>query len=175
MCGVTARELRIERDDLSSAEVRGLLADHLEEMYAASPAESVQALDLEALRAPTIAFWTAWGSEAGGDELVGCGALADLGNGDLELKSMRTAPAARGSGVGAAMLDHLIAEARRRGARRLLLETGTQEFFAPARRLYAGRGFLERPPFAAYVIDPNSVFMELVLDPAALGTSTISP
>lgn len=85
---------------------------------------------------------------------------------------MRTSRGARGRGVGSALLDHLLAAARRRGARRVLLETGTEDFFAPARRLYASRGFVERAPFAAYELDPHSTFMELVLDAGALGSTT---
>jgi len=76
---------------------------------------------------------------------------------------MRTSAAARRRGVGARMLAHLIEAARGRGYERLNLETGTQEYFAPARRLYRRHGFVECGPFADYVIDPHSTFMTLVL------------
>ncbi|MFT4263915.1 MAG: GNAT family N-acetyltransferase [Nocardioides sp.] len=152
--------LRFELDDLTRPAVVALLEEHLADMYASSPAESVHALDLDALRAPGIAFWTAWE----GEELRGSGALKTLDGARVELKSMRTTPGARGRGVGAAMLDHLLAEARRVGARTALLETGSQDFFAPARRLYERAGFVVREPFDDYVEDPNSVFMELALD-----------
>jgi putative acetyltransferase len=151
--------LRFELDDLTRPEVIRILEEHLEDMYAVTPAESVHALDLEALKVPEIAFWSAW-EEA---ELVGCGALKSLGEGDYELKSMRTTAAARGRGVATAMLRHLLAEARSGGGRRVLLETGTEDFYEPARRLYTGNGFTERPPFGSYVLDPNSVFFELSL------------
>jgi len=156
---VTTTDLRLERDDLTRERVRDLLAEHLTEMYATSPAESVHALDLEALRAPGITVWTAWE----GDGLLGCGALKALGGDAVELKSMRTTAAARGRGVGAAILRHLLAEARTAGATRVYLETGAEDHFAPARRLYARHGFVERGPFGDYVEDPNSVFMELAL------------
>lgn len=140
-----------------------LLDEHLADMYATSPPESVHALPVEALRAPGISFWSAWTA----DELLGCGALKLL-DGDLddavELKSMRASRAARGRGVGTALLRHLLAEARAVGRRRVLLETGAEDYFAPARRLYARHGFRERPPFGDYTPDPNSVFMELDLD-----------
>ncbi|GGR42277.1 putative acetyltransferase [Nocardioides luteus] len=151
--------LRFELDDLTRPEVVRLLEEHLEDMYAVTPAESVHALDLEALRVPEIAFWSAWEET----ELVGCGALKRLDGGDFELKSMRTTAAARGRGVATRLLRHLLDEARSRGGRRVLLETGTEDFYAPARRLYAGNGFTERPPFGSYVLDPNSVFFELSL------------
>lgn len=151
--------LRFELDDLTRPEVIRLLEEHLEDMYAVSPAESVHALDLDALKAPGIAFWSAWEQT----ELVGCGALKSLGEGDVELKSMRTSTHARGRGVATALLQHLIAQAKAANARRILLETGSEDFHAPARRLYTGNGFTERPPFGSYVLDPNSVFFELSL------------
>jgi putative acetyltransferase len=152
--------LRFELDRLTRPEIHRLLDEHLADMHATSPPESIHALDLEELRAPAVAFWSVWE----GPELRGCGALKDLGGGDVELKSMRTTRAARGQGVGSAMLRHLLRVAAERGHRRVLLETGSQEFFAPARRLYARHGFTPCEPFAGYVRDPNSVFMELRLD-----------
>ncbi|WP_225726618.1 MULTISPECIES: GNAT family N-acetyltransferase [unclassified Nocardia] len=146
-------------DDLSGPAIAALLAQHLDDMYATSPAESVHALDLDALRKPEITFWSAWE----GSELVGCGALKELDPTHGELKSMRTATAARGRGIASILLRHLIDQARERGYTRLSLETGTQPYFAPARRLYARNGFAECPPFADYTLDPNSVFMTLAL------------
>jgi putative acetyltransferase len=151
--------LRFELDDLSRPPVVALLAEHLAEMHATSPAESVHALDVDELRSDDIAFWTAWE----GVELQGSGALLRLSPVDVEIKSMRTATCARGRGVGDAMVTHLLAEARRTGYARALLETGAEDFFAPARRLYGRHGFVERGPFASYVDDPNSVYMEVRL------------
>ncbi|MDO7866810.1 GNAT family N-acetyltransferase [Nocardioides jiangxiensis] len=150
-----SERLQIRADDLSGGEVQALLAEHLADMYATSPADSVHALDLEALRAPDITFYSAWDDGT----LLGCGALRDLGDGHLEIKSMRAVREHRGRGTGAAMLLHLLAEAARRGAARVSLETGVEDYFAPARRLYARHGFVECPPFADYVPDPHSVFM----------------
>jgi putative acetyltransferase len=149
----------IRPDDLSHAAVQALLAEHLEDMYATSPPESVHALDLDALRAPDISFYSAWD----GASLLGCGALRDLGDGHVEIKSMRAARDQRGRGTGAAILRHLLDEAVRRGAVRVSLETGVEPYFEPARRLYVRYGFVVCPPFADYVPDPNSVFMTLAL------------
>jgi len=80
-----------------------------------------------------------------------------------ELKSMRTDPARRAEGIASQMLAHLVEDARSRGVRRISLETGSMEFFAPARRFYAAAGFVECPPFGSYVDDPHSVFMTLEL------------
>jgi putative acetyltransferase len=147
--------LSIVADDLSGEPVRELLAEHLADMHATSPPESVHALDLDGLRDPAVTFYSAWA----GSVLMGCGALKDLGNGHAEIKSMRTSSHARGRGVASELLAFLVAEAGRRGLSRISLETGVEPYFAAARRLYARHGFTECPPFATYRIDPNSVFM----------------
>ncbi len=93
-------ELSFRVDDLSGEATRALVALHLAGMHASSPPESVFALDVDALRSPDVTFWTGWR----GDELVVMGALKDLGDGRGELKSMRAADAARGTGAGRAIL-----------------------------------------------------------------------
>lgn len=149
------KEPEIRVDDLSGATIRALLIEHLEEMQYISPPESVHALDLAGLQAPNVTFWSAWHGEI----LLGCGALKEIDPTHGEIKSMRTTAASRRTGVGRALLHHVLAEARRRGYTRLSLETGSQSEFAPARTLYANAGFAECGPFADYVEDPNSVFM----------------
>jgi putative acetyltransferase len=151
--------LTIRDGGLDTLPVQQMLADHLADMNATSPAESMHALNLNALRGPGMSFYSAWD----GDAVLGCAALKMLNAGDVELKSMRTAQAARGQGVGAAMLQHVIAQARSRGAKRMLLETGARDFFAPARRLYQRNGFTPRGPFADYVDDPLACYFELTL------------
>ena len=149
----------IRHDDLTGTEVVGLLQQHLTEMGSQSPAESVHALDVTGLRGPDVTFWSAWS----GDRLAGCGALKQLDAGHAEIKSMRTADDFRGQGIGTVVLAHLLDAARGRGYSRVSLETGSNEPFAPARRLYARHGFVECEPFADYVLDPWSVFMTLEL------------
>lgn len=149
----------LEIDDPHRPDVTALLAEHLADMHGTSPAESVHALDVDSLTQPGIAFWTA--REDG--VLLGCGALKKIDGGSSEIKSMRTTPAARGRGVGASMLAHIIEQARATGVQTLFLETGSDKFFSPARRLYERHGFQEGPPFADYIEDPYSVFMQLDL------------
>jgi putative acetyltransferase len=151
--------MQIRLDDLTGSEIRALLAEHLDNMHQLSPPESVHALDLDALRKPEITFWTIWARE----ELLGCGALKELGPSHGEVKSMRTVSAHRHKGVARAMLQHIIAEAQRRSYRRLSLETGAQPDFAAARNLYESFGFTYCPPFGDYVDDPNSVFLTRTL------------
>ncbi len=146
-------EIRV--DDLSGPEVAALLQEHLESVALYTPPESIHALDLVALRSPDIAFWSVWQ----GADLVGCGALKELDASHGELKSMRTASSHLREGVAAALLEHMLEVARKRGYRRLSLETGSMEAYAPARALYARFGFEPCGPFADYVEDPYSVFM----------------
>ncbi|PZQ90670.1 MAG: GNAT family N-acetyltransferase [Leifsonia xyli] len=145
--------------ELDDPRVLRLLEAHLADMHATSPPESVHALDVSGLQHPAITFWVL----ADGDELLGCVALKELDARHGELKSMRTDAAARGRGLGRMLLAHVVGEARARGYRRLSLETGTEDFFRPARALYAGAGFVETGPFADYVLDVNSVYLTLEL------------
>jgi putative acetyltransferase len=142
-------------DDLSGPEIIALLQEHLRCMALVSPPESRHALDLDGLRKPDLTFWSIWD----GPDLAGCGALKELNALHGEIKSMRTASAHLRKGVASQMLGHIIGEAKCRGYRRLSLETGSMEYFEPARRSYASFGFAHCRPFATYVEDPNSVFM----------------
>jgi putative acetyltransferase len=151
--------MRIVADDLTGAEIRELLEEHLRSMHALSPPGSVHALDLARLRQPGISFWTAWDDGV----LVGCGALKELDRSHGEIKSMRTPQALRRRGAGRAILVHILEVARSRGYERLSLETGSGEPFAPAQRLYESFGFTRCAPFGDYVPDPHSVFMTLRL------------
>jgi putative acetyltransferase len=145
----------IKIDDLSGPEIRELLMEHLRSLAEVSPPESRHALNLDELREPGITFWSVWQ----GNEVVGCGALKELDAGHGEVKSMRTAPGHLRKGVGAAVLECIVAEAKRRGYRRLSLETGAMPYFTAAHSLYRRFGFKPCPPFQGYKEDPNSVFM----------------
>ena len=142
-------------DDLRGPAIARLLHEHLQNLSALSPPESMHALNLDALRRSDITFWSAWEN----DELLGCGALKELDPDHGEIKSMRTVANHLRKGVASGVLQHILIEARRRRYRRVSLETGSAKPFEPARRLYAKFGFLPCGPFADYVEDPNSVFM----------------
>ena len=136
-----------------------LLHTHTTRARAETAPGSAHALDLSGLRAPEVTFWSAWED----DTVVGVGAPKRLSADHGEIKSMYTAEAARGRGVGSAMLRHIIAAARGHGISRVSLETGSWPYFAPARALYARHGFVECAPFGDYQPDSNSVFMTLAL------------
>jgi len=147
--------MEIRVDDLSGAQIRALIEEHLRSMFLHSPPESVHALPVEALRRPEVTFWSVWRD----GDLLGCGALKELDARHGEIKSMRTAARHLRKGVAAGMVQHILEEAGKRGYRRLSLETGSMAAFAPARSLYARFGFQPCGPFADYIDDPNSVFM----------------
>jgi len=149
----------IRPDDLTAPPTRALLALHLSGMQETTPPEHVFALDLTGLQTPDITVWSVWD----GDQLAGIGALKALPDGTGELKSMRTDPAHLRKGVAAALVAHLIAEARRRGYRRLSLETGVGAAFEPALALYRRSGFISGGAFADYQPSAFNQFMHLEL------------
>ena len=154
---MNAVDIRV--DNLQGEAIKALLQLHLDAMHQHSPPESVHALDINALRHPSITFWTAWAH----GELLGCGALKRLNSGHGELKSMRTANAHQRKGVARALLRHIESVARAEGMGRLSLETGSTAPFSAALRLYASEGFVTCGPFADYTLDPFSVFMTKLL------------
>ena len=140
--------------DLDSSDVQALLAYHFDQMRETSPPEACHVLPIDGLRHPAVTFWSA--RDAGA--LMGVGALKELAADHGEVKSMRTAPAALGRGVGRKLLNHIVAEARSRGYRRLSLETGSTEPFAAALRLYESEGFVPCGPFGDYQDTPFTRF-----------------
>ncbi|GAB5381814.1 MAG: GNAT family N-acetyltransferase [Aliiglaciecola sp.] len=150
-------ELRLEQP--VSQAVKEILQAHHQEMFKHSPPESVHALDQSQFHAENIRFYSAWQ----GARLAGCGALKSLDTSHVEIKSMRTAPAFLRQGVAAKILSHLLEQAKKEGYSQISLETGTMDFFKPARLLYKRFGFAECPPFADYFDDPHSVCMTKML------------
>ena len=147
--------MNIRLDDLRGPAVIQLLREHLRDVRMHSPPESSHALDLEGLRSPDVTFWSVW--EDG--ELLGGGALKELAPRHGEIKSMRTAASHLRKGVASHLVRYIVDEARRRSYRRLSLETGSMDAFAPARIFYASFGFEFCAPFADYVEDSHSLFM----------------
>ena len=149
----------IATDDPRAPDVRRLLATHLTFARAPTPPEDAHALDVDGLCGPAVTFF----SFRRDGVLLAVGALARLDSAHAEVKSMHTAEAARGQGIGRRMLEHLIAVAREAGYRQISLETGSMVEFAPARALYASAGFEPCEPFANYRSSPNSTYMTLRL------------
>ncbi|MBL3570819.1 hypothetical protein BV509_09935 [Rhodovulum sulfidophilum] len=156
--------LRIALADLSDPAIRSLLATHAASCAATSPPESCHFLPLEGLDVPEVTVWAAWD----GPELAGIGALKALSPEAGEIKSMHTAAAHRGQGVGAALLAAIQTEARARGYLSLWLETGATAPFAAARALYERQGFHPCGPFGAYRLDPHSAYYTKSLAPKSV-------
>lgn len=148
----------IRQDDPKAPHVADLLAHHLEELRSVM-GEHARALDASGLSAASVTFWTAWHN----DVLAGFGALKQLDATHGEVKSMRAAPSARRTGAGRTILNHIIAEGRKRGYARLSLETGTAPLHVPAVSLYRSAGFVSCAPFADYQASPHNQFLSLDL------------
>lgn len=151
----TLADFAIVDGGLDDPNVIALLKYHIETNHTYAPPESCHAFEVGRLRESDVSFWSAWD----GETLLGVGALKRFDADHGEVKSMHTVEAARGRGVGGAILEKIIAQARGSGLKRLSLETGSQDYFKPAHALYLRHGFSECPPFGGYKLDPNSLFM----------------
>ena len=152
-------QLNIGIDDPKEPDVAQLLQAHLAYAQEWSLPNAVHVFDVSRLSDEDVFFFSARRS----GELVAIGALLHLEPGHVEIKSMHTVAAARGQGVGKAMLAHLVAAARDQGYSRVSLETGTREAFTPARMLYQNGGFEDCQPFGNYRVKDDSVCMTLTL------------
>ena len=146
-------------DDPNAEDVRELLRRHMEFARANTPPADVHALEVDQLVDPGVTFYSCRRD----GELLAVGALKQLDGRHAELKSMHTAAEARRSGVGRAMVEHLIGVARDHGFRRVSLETGSTQPFAAARSLYAQAGFTPCGPFGDYPPGRGNTFMTLAL------------
>jgi len=147
--------MQVAEGNFDHPQVIELLGAHVSRARAETGRGSAHALDASGLKTPDIRFWTIWDE----GRLLGLGALKTLTCRHGEIKSMHTAERARKRGVGSAMLAHIAAEAARMGMTRLSLETGSWDYFLPARAFYRHHGFIECAPFGDYKSDPNSIFM----------------
>jgi putative acetyltransferase len=151
--------MRLRKGNLDDPQILNLIKVHLDRSRCNTARDSAHGLDASGLRAPEIDVWSVWD----GERLLGIGALKRISPAHGEIKSMHVASSRRRSGAGSALLRHLIALARENGMCRLSLETGSWEYFRPARAFYLSHGFSQCGPFGDYKADPNSVFMSLDL------------
>ena len=155
--------IEIRDGGIDDPQVQDLLRHHLATARAETGNGSAHALEVDALRSTDMSFWSAWE----GGRLLGVGALKRLSETHGEVKSMHTDKSYRRSGVGSALLGHIISVASASGIGRLSLETGAWPYFEPARTFYKNHGFAKCAPFADYKLDENSVFMTLDLQRVA--------
>ena len=145
--------------NFNKPEVNKLLISHFIELSSVSPVNKGHVLDIPGLKNPSIKFWSLWEN----DQLIGCGALKFLDKEHGELKSIRVADSFRRKGNGFKVINHLINEAKELNIKKISLETGTGNFFTPARKLFDKCGFKVCKPFAHYKKDPNACYMSLLL------------
>ena len=138
-------------------EVNELLKKHFIELRSVSPEGSTHVLEISGLKVPSIKFWSLWKNE----KLIGCGALKFLDKSHGEFKSIRIADKFRKNGLGIKIIDHLINEAKKLNIKKISVETGSGNFFSPARKLFKKFGFETCEPFAHYKKDPNSCYFSL--------------
>ena len=139
--------------------VNDLLIRHFKELRSVSPEGSAHVLDIPGLKVSSIKFWSVWEK----DTLLGCGALKFLSENHGEFKSIRIVDDFRKKGYGFKIINHLIEEAKKLNIEKLSLETGSGNFFLPARKLFQKVGFKICTPFAHYKEDSNSCYMSLDL------------
>ena len=145
--------------NFNKPEVNKLLISHFIELSSVSPVDRGHVLDIPGLKNPSIKFWSLWEN----NQLIGCGALKFLDKEHGELKSIRVADNFRRKGNGFKVINHLISEAKKLNIKKISLETGTGNFFTPARKLFDKCGFKVCEPFAHYKKDPNACYMSLLL------------
>lgn len=149
----------VVRVDHPTPGVRNLIRAHHDAMRALTPHESCHVMDETALFDSGAHVFAI---EEDGESL-GMAAIKLLDATHGELKSMHTKMEARGRGIAHALLLHSLNHAREVGLTKLSLETGSDDAFAPARRLYERHGFAYCAPFGGYTHDPLSVFMTRLL------------
>ena len=145
--------------NFDNLEVNQLLKKHFIELKSVSSEGSTHVLDIEGLQDKSIKFWSIYEN----DKLIGCGALKFLDTMHGELKSIRVADSFKKKGYGKKIIKVLIEKSRQLNIKKISVETGSGEFFLPARKLFKNSGFKECKPFSHYVDDPNSCYMSLKL------------
>lgn len=139
-------------------DIRGLLGELNQALLELTPPEFCYHMTPDEMARPDTTVFVAR-DETGA--AVACGALKRHAGGIGEVKRMYTRPHARGQGVGAAILDEILALARREGMTRMVLETGDRHPAAWA--IYEKAGFSRCGPVLDYADSKWSVFYELPL------------
>tara|TARA_Y100000590_G_scaffold430766_2_gene544746 strand:- start:1 stop:462 length:462 start_codon:yes stop_codon:yes gene_type:complete len=149
--------VKLIENNFDDPAVNELLKKHFVELRSVSPKGSTHVLDIPGLKVSSIKFWSLWESK----NLIGCGALKFLDKNHGEFKSIRIADQFRKKGFGIEIINHLINEAKKLGLNKISVETGSGNFFKPARQLFKKCGFKTSDPFAHYTNDPNSCYFSL--------------
>ena len=122
------------------------------------PQESRHAFSVDKLIEQRVVFYVVYNIGVP----AGCGGVKLFDTEFAEVKRMYVRPEFRGQGLARAILDRISDYARQMGVMLLRLETGIYQTDAIA--LYERWGFLRRPPFGEYRVDPMSVYFEKAID-----------
>lgn len=152
--------IKLIENNFNHPEVNELLKKHFIELRDVSPEGSAHVLDIPGLKVTSIKFWSLWEN----DQLMGCGALKFLEKEHGEFKSIRVHDKFRGKGNGIKIINHLTDEAKKLKIKRISIETGAGDFFAPARKLFNSCSFKPCLPFAHYKKDVNSLYLTKFID-----------
>ncbi len=146
--------MELKPNNFDNKEVHELLSRHFIELRSVSPEGSTHVLDIDGLKSPSIKFWSFWDNK----KLIGCGALKLIDKTHGEFKSIRISNKYQKTGYGKKLLNELFKEAKKLKISKISVETGSGEFFLPARKLFLSSGFNPCKPFAHYTEDPNSKY-----------------
>jgi len=146
------------KNNFNDLKVNELLIKHFNELTAVSPYDRGHVLDINGLKDPNILFWSFWENNS---YLIGCGAIKFIDKKNGEFKSIRVSNSFRGKGYGIKIIQDLIYKAKKLNLKKISLETGKDNFFSPARKLFLKYGFKICPPFAHYKEDDDACYMNL--------------
>lgn len=151
--------MELKPNDFDNKEVHELLSRHFIELRSVSPEGSTHVLDIDGLKSPSIKFWSFWDN----NKLIGCGALKLIDKTHGEFKSIRISAEYQKTGYGKKLVNELFKEAKKLNISKISVETGSGDFFLPARKLFLSSGFNPCKPFAHYIDDPNSKYYDIYL------------
>lgn len=152
--------MQIAIEDPRTDDVAALVAAHVAYCTNLEEVAGCCALASDDLRTPDTTVFAVRDS----GHLLGIGAVKVITEGHLEIKSMHTAAAARGRGVGTVTLQHILEFARTAGVTRISLLTGSHDGYSAARRLYERFGFAPTNPFGGQIPHPTAIFLSVDLD-----------
>ncbi|MDY8109782.1 GNAT family N-acetyltransferase [Fulvimarina sp. 2208YS6-2-32] len=142
-------------------DVRGLVIKLDDDLRPVAPRKYRFGLNFEEMTRRDFKVFVCRNSEG---EAVAMGTLKTHPCGTGEVKRMYTDPALRRRGLARKILKAIIDSAMARGMTRLVIETGAQEEYRPARILYESFGFTPCDTVLDYAVTDHSRYYEKTLE-----------